>query len=80
MAKGDLRSVWVGTDEFEGERMEQEAIKKYGDAMLSSGPVKINGKTVYGYSVFVPENLYKKNKSTSQRSVVGLFGKGGLFR
>lgn len=58
MDKGE-RTIWVGKNKTEAKIQEKAAIIKYGDAILSSGAIILNGKETFGYAVSVPGELYK---------------------
>jgi len=55
-----LKSIWIGTNRKIGVKKERLATKKYGGAILTSGPIIMKGKTKFGYAVNVPINLIKK--------------------
>lgn len=57
-----LKTVWVGSNRKVGVKKERMAIKKYGDAILTSGPIRMNSKIKYGYALSVPSNLFKKKR------------------
>jgi hypothetical protein len=56
-----LKIIWVGVSKKEGKRIEMKAIQEYGDALLSSGPIILNGKKTYGYAVSVHEKKKSNN-------------------
>lgn len=54
-----LKTIWVGKSRLDAKLQEKKAIKKYGDAIMSSGAVILKGKETMGYAVSVPLNLMK---------------------
>ena len=48
-----LKTIWVGKSKSLAKKKEKMAMKKYGDAIMSSGMVKINGKLEHGYAVSI---------------------------
>ena len=56
---GELKIVWVGTKRRVGLKQERKAIRRYGDAILSSGPVRLRGKLRSGYAVSILKNRKK---------------------
>lgn len=54
-----LTTIWVGKDRKKAKLKERMGMKKYGDAIMSSGAIILNKKKTSGYAVSVPTRLMK---------------------
>jgi len=55
----ETKIIWTGKSESEAKKQEVKALRLYGDALISEGPIKFKGKSIYGYAVQVPLQNYK---------------------
>ena len=63
----ELKTIWVGKNKKVGKEKERMAIKKYGDAILTSGIIKIKGELEYGYALSISSPRRKTVRRTIRR-------------
>ena len=73
-----IRAIWTGVNRRVGVKKERMATKKYGDAILSSGPITVNKKEKFGYKVWVPTRLIER-KPTPTKTIKRKIGGRGIF-
>ena len=62
-----FKTIWVGKNLKVGKEKEKMAIKKYGDAILTSGIIKINRQLEYGYALSVATPRKKTVRKTIRK-------------